>query len=364
MTREMKVKPGAEYLPKYDMADLEYIYGQLPHGKPRQRVHAAMLRKEGKSVEAIGTILKEKPQTIYDWLRRLADGGMSRIYDKPSPGRPCKITGDEKCGLELAICNGPKVYGYNRDNWTSGLLARHVGKITGKTYCKSGLLALVSQMGYSVRAPRPVPYNSATPEEQAEFREEAKREIDEYRQKGHHMCCYDACAVTDSPTAQRGIRTRGGTDTVGTNYSKESIQMLGVLGEDTLEVLFSTTYKSDDTIRMLEHVRTKYGKLYCILDNAGANKSGDVKRYVAGTNGDVVLKYILPHTPQLNPIELQWCVTKGGTGGAYHGDFDALQLCIKEALENGDIPVVQLQEYMRSGKLRKGPIKVEIICID
>ena len=62
----MKVKPGKEYLPKYDMADLEYIYGQLPHGKPRQRVHAAMLRKEGKSVEDIGTILKEKPQTIYD----------------------------------------------------------------------------------------------------------------------------------------------------------------------------------------------------------------------------------------------------------------------------------------------------------
>ena len=125
-------------------------------------------------------------------------------------------------------------------------------RTTGKTYCKSGLLALASQMGYSVRASRPVPYNWATPDEQAEFKEEAKREMDEYRRKGYHICCYDACAVTDSPTALRGIRTRGGTNTVGTNYSKESIQMLGVLEEDTLDILFSRTYKSDYTIRIVQ----------------------------------------------------------------------------------------------------------------
>ena len=56
-------------------------------------------------------------------------------------------------------------------------------------------------------------------------------------------------------------------------------------------------------------------------------------------------------------------MTKGGTGGSYYGDFDALQRRIKEVLANGDMPVVQLQEYMRSGK-RRGPIKVEITCID
>ena len=149
----MKVKSGAECLPKYDMADLEYICGQLPHGKPQQRVHATMLRNEGKGVETMGSVLKEKPQTMHDWLRRLADGGMSRIYDKPSPGRPCKLTEDEKCSLEMAICSSPKAYGYNRDNWTSGLLARRVERATGKTYCTSGLPAPASQMVYSAGAP-------------------------------------------------------------------------------------------------------------------------------------------------------------------------------------------------------------------
>lgn len=159
-------------------------------------------------------------------------------------------------------------------------------KVTGKTYSKSGMLALVSRMGYSARSPRPVPYNSATPEEQAKFRSEIKQEIDKYRQEGYHICCFDACGITNAPAARRGIRTRGGTDTVDANSSKKRIQMLGLLGVDTLDMMFSNAYKSGDTIRMFKHTREKHEKIYCLMDNACANKSNDVKKYLTETGSD------------------------------------------------------------------------------
>ena len=56
----MKVKKGSEYLPEYRMVDLEQMRNMLPRGKPRLRVHAAMLRKAGKSCKDIGATLGEK----------------------------------------------------------------------------------------------------------------------------------------------------------------------------------------------------------------------------------------------------------------------------------------------------------------
>ena len=81
-------------------------------------------------------------------------------------------------------------------------------------------------------------------------------------------------------------------------------------------------------------------------------------------NGDVVLKYTLPHTPQLNPIEPQWLVVKGAVGGAYFGDFESMQLCIARALERGEIPVVRLQEYMLGPTPPEGPPRVQVIYMN
>ena len=244
------------------------------------------------------------------------------------------------------------------------MLVKYTEKETGKKYSRSGMLKLSSRLGFSWRVPRPIPYDSATPEEQEKFKKEAKLEMDKHREAGYKICCYDACAKKDSPTAQRGIRTRGGTETVRTNYSKKGIQILGVLGENTLDIMFSHADKSEDTIRMIDHVHKKYGKLHILLDNAGANKSTKVKNHVEGMNGEVVLKYNLPHTPQLNPIEPQWLVMKGAVGGTYFGDFESMQIAIKNALERMEIPVVRLYEYMRGPTPPDGPPRVQVICID
>lgn len=199
---------------------------------------------------------------------------------------------------EMAICNGPQACGYARDTWTAGLLAHHIGRRFGETYSVSGLPGLVSRMGYPVGEPRPVPYNSAPPGAQAEFREATRQDQMEHRKRGYAVLCFDACAKTDSPAAKQGIRTRGGSDTISTNHSKKSIQMLGMLGDETLDLVFSDTYRSGDTIRMLARALGKYDKIYCIMDSAGANTGTDVMEYVAGAGGDIVPRHILPHTPR------------------------------------------------------------------
>ena len=362
MPKAVKIKEGVEYLPEHDSADLERMRDVLPAGKPRLRVQAAILRKKGMSIEKTGPAPGENPSTIHNRLLRLAEGGLCRIYDRPGTGRPCKLADDELLRPELLICNGPQACGYARDNWTAGLLAHQIMNCFGEKYSASGLLDLVSRMGYSVRKPQPAPYNSASPEEQAEFREATKRDQMEHRKRGYKVLCFDACAKTDSPAARRGIRTRGGSDTVSTNHSKKSIQMLGMLGEGTLDhLMFSKTYNSGDTLRMIRHVHKKYEKIYCLMDNAGSNTAADVLKYAAGSGGGVVPGHTLPHTPQLNPIEPQWAAIRGSVGGTYFGDFGSMQICIKKALENGEIPVVRLQECLTDPTSPRGGAGIKVI---
>lgn len=364
MPRRVEIERGEDYLPEYSIEDLEHMMSQLPYGKPRLRVKAAIHRKNGYGMSEISDMVGAHRNTVRGWLVNMANGGMCRIYDTPSPGRPRKLTDDEIYQLELTIRNGPQICGYDGGVWTAKNLVKHIQERFGKTYSVSGLLKLVSRLGYSVRKPRPIPHNSATPQEQKKFKEEAYQEQTEYRKKGYTICCFDACAKTNSPTAKRGIRVRGGTDTVRTNHSKKSIQMLGILADQTLDIIFSNSYKSDDTIRMLEHARKKYKKIYCIMDNAGANRSIAVKDHVANSGRDIVIKYTLPHTPQLNPIELQWSCVKGCVDGIYFESFEAMQQYIKNALESGQIPVVKLQKYLSGSDARKGPPSVEVVCID
>ena len=139
--------------------------------------------------------------------------------------------------------------------------------------------------------------------------------------------------------------------------------MLGMLGDDTLHMMFSHTYNSDDTIRMLNYVLKIYGKYYCIMDNAGANKSAKIAKYVAESGGNIILRYILPHTPQLNSIEPQWDAVKSGIGGTYYGSFEKMQQSVKKALENGEIPVVRPQKYMMIPDFERGDTRAEVICI-
>lgn len=364
MSQTVKTKIGEDYLPEYSIEGLKYMASKLQYGKPKLRVQAAILRKEGYKISKISNVLGVCYTTVRDWLIRLAGEGMCRIHDKPSPGRPCNLTDDETEQLELVIQNGPQICGYDKGVWTAKNLAKHIQEKFGKTYSVSGLLKMVSRLGFSVRKPRPIPHNSATPQEQEKFKEEVYQEQIEYQKQGYVVCCFDACAKTNSPTAKRGIRVRGGTDTVSTNYSKKSVQMLGILGDHTLDMMFSNSYKSEDTIRILEHARKKYGRIYCVMDNAGANKSATVKNYVKSTNGDVVVRHTLPYTPQVNPIELQWSSIKGFADGIYFENFEKMQQYIKTALKSGQIPVVKLQKYLTGPDSHNGPASVEVICID
>ena len=99
-------------------------------------------------------------------------------------------------------------------------------------------------------------------------------------------------------------------------------------------------------------------KITIILDNAAYHKSHSVGEYVAEVNSEpgkvVVLIYLSPHAPQLNPAEIEIRMIKERLAGMHFDSADALRDAIKAIVGRGEVKPVKLMDNMlpRKDRLR------------
>ena len=215
---------------------------------------------------------------------------------------------------------------------------------------------MTKKLGFSVRYARPVPYNCATPEKQDEYVCETIKMLKKYDGKHYKAVWVDAAAFVDAPSSTRGIRVKGGKDTVQINFSKKSTKIIGALGLGTLDMQFHQKTDADSVIALLEYLRYKYGRVFVILDNAGSHTGKQMDEYIKSTKGDVVLWFLPPRTPQHNPIEIQWREIRRTVADIFFGGLDELQKRIRQLLHNGEVSIVKLFGYMQEAlKNQNGP---------
>ena len=119
------VKRGVEFLGNIHMSVIEQKFKDEPSGKSHERLHVALLRKQGKSENAIHKILKRGKGTISRWLNRMENDGIDAIHDGKSTGRPCKLSDVQQKTVKNILSNDPTFSGFERSNWTANLLATH-----------------------------------------------------------------------------------------------------------------------------------------------------------------------------------------------------------------------------------------------
>ena len=135
--------------------------------------------------------------------------------------------------------------------------------------------------------------------------------------------------------------------TVQINFSKKSIKIIGALGQGTLDIQFHQKTDAESVIALLEYLRYRYGKVFVILDNAGAHTGKQMNDYIKSTKGDVVLWFQPSRTPQHNPIEIQWREIRRAVADIFFGGLDELQKRIRQLLHSGEVPIVKLFGYMQ-----------------
>ena len=163
---------------RLDDITLEELYElkqQTDEGKPRERVLAAIGRKQGDQLDALAERHDVVEKTIRNWLDQFEDEPIEQApFDAPRPGGPAKVEGEDREQLFEQLQQPPTELGYDQQAWSPQLLLHHVKAEYGVEYSKAYAYDLLNEAGLSLRTARPQ-HHEADPEEKAEFQETVKK---------------------------------------------------------------------------------------------------------------------------------------------------------------------------------------------
>lgn len=109
-----------------ELHELEQLCRQPPTTSVYQRAVAVLLSSEGKTTHQIGEVVRRCHSTVFRWLKRFDDKGVSACTPGKSSGRPPKIDSDVQATLRTAVAENPRDLGYEFTRWTTHLLAEHL----------------------------------------------------------------------------------------------------------------------------------------------------------------------------------------------------------------------------------------------
>ena len=122
--------------------------------------------------------------------------------------------------------------------------------------------------------------------------------------------------------------------------------MIGALGDGTLDPQFHDDLSASSYVWLVEHLLRRYGKVGILAYNASALTSKEMRKCLEYMDGAVEILHLPPHTPQLNPIEVEWREIKAATADIFFYGLDKMRDAIRQMIHNGEIPIVKTFDWL------------------
>ena len=167
------IKKGEKFLPEFLKAELTKLYQKEKNGKAKLRLLAAILRKEGKSLDFISESVQTPKTTVHDWLKRLESKGLDGLIDNSRPGRPSWLSQKQKEELEKVLSGSPEEHGIPFKIWTTSLVQYIIHELFNVTYKPRNVQKLVKKLGFVLKVPRSRNKRAST-KAQEEFKKKLK----------------------------------------------------------------------------------------------------------------------------------------------------------------------------------------------
>lgn len=116
----------------------------------------------------------------------------------------------------------------------------------------------------------------------------------------------DECAI-DLTTRMKKVWALRGSKPIG--LIKNSIKrthIIGALTGNKVIIEYAERVDSEKIIEFLDGLKSHYNKFVVVMDNAGWHRSWKIKDYIKANKNAVIIEYLPPYSPELNPTETCW----------------------------------------------------------
>jgi len=128
-----------------------------PQGSPKElqqrRLRAIELLRQGLQPHEVASRLGVDRRSVRRWNRAHRQGGASALNSKPVPGRPPKLSAEQRGELVNLVLQGPLAHGFQTDLWTCQRIAELIRRRFGVRYHPDHLGRLLHRCGLSPQRP-------------------------------------------------------------------------------------------------------------------------------------------------------------------------------------------------------------------
>jgi len=273
----------------------------LAEHRVARRANAIVLLDQGWSCERVAQALLLDDDTVRNWHRAFERGGIEALKTFDHDGSSSHLTEEQ----EIALAD-----------WVDAHCPRSIRKIGaflkrtfGVSYSRSGLIALLHRLGFDYRKPEAMPRGLDDARQQA-F-------IDEYENLLNTMGADEAIAFVDAVHPTHQVRPAGCwarkdvAIAVEQTTGRERLNIHGAINLETgqTQILAVDRVNAQSFIKLLgeiEGTHTAMRLIHVFVDNASYHHAQIVKEWLAAAGRKIVLHFLPPYCPHLDPIERLW----------------------------------------------------------
>lgn len=119
----------------------------------QRRQRAVELMQQGHDDVTIAQRLNTTRQSVWRWRKAYKRRGEKALAHKPVPGRPARLSHQQKRGLVARLVKGALVHGFATDLWTCPRIAQVIEERYGVRYHVDHIPRLLASLGLSCQKP-------------------------------------------------------------------------------------------------------------------------------------------------------------------------------------------------------------------
>jgi transposase len=273
----------------------------LAEHRVARRANAIVLLDQDWSCERVAAALLVDDDTVRDWRRAYERGGVEGLKSFGHEGGSGRLSSEQEEALSA---------------WVDGHCPHAIRKIgaflkrtSGVSYSRSGLIALLHRLGFVYRKPEAMPRDLDDARQQA-F-------IDEYENLLNTMDPDEAVAFVDAVHPIHQVRPVGCwarkevAVAVEQTTGRQGLNIHGAINLETgrTQIVVAEKVNAESFIKLLggiEGTHTAMRLIHVFVDNASYHHANVVKEWLARAGRKIVLHFLPPYCPHLDPIERLW----------------------------------------------------------
>ena len=275
----------------------------LEEHRVARRANAIVLLDRGWNCERVAAALLLDDDTVRNWLRAFERGGVEGLKAFGHEGSCSDLSREQEIALSDWVgAHCPR---------STRIVGAWLKRTFGLSYSRSGLIALLHRLGFVYRKPERMPRGLDDAKQQA-F-------IDEYENLLNTIGVDEAVVFVDAVHPTHQVRPAGCWAPKNVAVAIEQTtgrQRLNIHGAINLEtgqtqIIAVETVGAPSLIKLLSEIEGAHAAMrliHVLLDNASYHHANVVKDWLATAGRKIVLHFLPPYCPHLDPIERLWGV--------------------------------------------------------